>query len=76
MVSGTEMKITHTYRNSQELIDIAGSFIQIYIAPRGKFVDFLRRAVNTRYDLPPNRAFDLDCAYAQLAAQPSLLRVL
>ena len=28
MGSGTEMKITHTYRNSQELIDIAGGFIQ------------------------------------------------
>lgn len=28
MGSGTELKITHTYRNSQELIDIAGSFIQ------------------------------------------------
>ena len=28
MGSGTELQITHTYRNSQELIDIAGSFIQ------------------------------------------------
>jgi DNA helicase-4 len=28
MGSGTEMKITHTYRNSQELIDIAGGFVQ------------------------------------------------
>jgi len=28
MGSGTEMKITRTYRNSQELIDIAGGFIQ------------------------------------------------
>lgn len=28
MGSGTEMKITRTYRNSQELIDIAGEFIQ------------------------------------------------
>ncbi len=28
MGSGTELKITHTYRNSQELINIAGSFIQ------------------------------------------------
>jgi len=28
MGSGTEMKITHTYRNSQELIDIVGGFIQ------------------------------------------------
>ncbi|MGE5417449.1 MAG: UvrD-helicase domain-containing protein [Acidobacteriota bacterium] len=28
MGSGTELKITHTYRNSQELIDIAGGFIQ------------------------------------------------
>jgi DNA helicase-4 len=28
MGSGTEMQITHTYRNSQELIDIAGGFIQ------------------------------------------------
>jgi len=28
MGSGIEMKITHTYRNSQELIDIAGGFIQ------------------------------------------------
>ena len=28
MGSGVEMKITHTYRNSQELIDIAGGFIQ------------------------------------------------
>lgn len=28
MGSGTELKITHTYRNSQELIDIAGSFVQ------------------------------------------------
>lgn len=28
MGSGEELKITHTYRNSQELIDIAGSFIQ------------------------------------------------
>jgi DNA helicase-4 len=28
MGSGIEMKITHTYRNSQELIDIAGSFVQ------------------------------------------------
>ncbi len=26
MGSGVEMKITHTYRNSQELIDIAGGF--------------------------------------------------
>lgn len=26
--SGTELQITHTYRNSQELIDIAGGFIQ------------------------------------------------
>ena len=25
---GVEMKITHTYRNSQELIDIAGNFVQ------------------------------------------------
>ncbi len=25
---GTELKITHTYRNSQELIDIAGKFVQ------------------------------------------------
>jgi len=28
MGTGKEMKITHTYRNSQELIDIAGGFIQ------------------------------------------------
>ena len=28
MGAGTELKITHTYRNSQELIDIAGGFIQ------------------------------------------------
>jgi DNA helicase IV len=28
MGSGIELKITHTYRNSQELIDAAGSFIQ------------------------------------------------
>ena len=28
MGSGVELKITHTYRNSQELIDIAGGFIQ------------------------------------------------
>ena len=28
MGAGTELKITHTYRNSQELIDIAGDFIQ------------------------------------------------
>lgn len=28
MGSGKEMKITHTYRNSQELIDIAGQFVQ------------------------------------------------
>ena len=28
MGSGVEMKITHTYRNAQELIDIAGRFIQ------------------------------------------------
>lgn len=28
MGSGIELKITHTYRNSQELIDIAGGFIQ------------------------------------------------
>jgi DNA helicase-4 len=28
MGSGVEMKITHTYRNAQELIDIAGGFIQ------------------------------------------------
>jgi len=28
MGSGIEMKITHTYRNAQELIDIAGKFIQ------------------------------------------------
>lgn len=28
MGSGTELKINHTYRNSQELIDIAGAFIQ------------------------------------------------
>ena len=28
MGEGTELKITHTYRNSQELIDIAGNFVQ------------------------------------------------
>ena len=28
MGSGTEMKITHTYRNSQELINMAGGFVQ------------------------------------------------
>ena len=28
MGGGIEMKITHTYRNSQELIDIAGGFVQ------------------------------------------------
>lgn len=28
MGTGTEMKITHTYRNSQELIDMAGGFVQ------------------------------------------------
>lgn len=28
MGTGTELKITHTYRNSQELIDIAGRFVQ------------------------------------------------
>ncbi len=28
MGTGTELKITHTYRNSQELIDIAGGFVQ------------------------------------------------
>lgn len=28
MGQGKEMQITHTYRNSQELIDIAGSFVQ------------------------------------------------
>jgi DNA helicase-4 len=28
MGSGVEMKINHTYRNSQELIDIAGGFVQ------------------------------------------------
>lgn len=28
MGSGYEMKITHTYRNSQELIDMAGGFVQ------------------------------------------------
>jgi DNA helicase-4 len=28
MGAGTKLKITHTYRNSQELIDIAGGFVQ------------------------------------------------
>ena len=28
MGAGTELKITHTYRNSQELIDMAGNFVQ------------------------------------------------
>ena len=28
MGSGVELKITHTYRNSQELIDVAGNFVQ------------------------------------------------
>ena len=28
MGAGTELKITHTYRNSQELINMAGSFVQ------------------------------------------------
>ena len=28
MGAGTELQITHTYRNSQELIDIAGGFVQ------------------------------------------------
>ena len=28
MGEGTELKITHTYRNSQELIDMAGGFVQ------------------------------------------------
>ena len=28
MGAGTELKTTHTYRNSQELIDIAGGFVQ------------------------------------------------
>jgi DNA helicase-4 len=28
MGSGVELKITHTYRNSQELIDVAGGFVQ------------------------------------------------
>jgi DNA helicase-4 len=28
MGSGTELKITHTYRNSQELINMAGGFVQ------------------------------------------------
>ena len=28
MGNGVELKITHTYRNSQELIDIAGNFVQ------------------------------------------------
>lgn len=28
MGAGTELKITHTYRNSQDLIDIAGGFVQ------------------------------------------------
>lgn len=28
MGDGTELKITHTYRNAQELIDIAGGFVQ------------------------------------------------
>ncbi len=32
MGSGTELKITHTYRNSQELIDIAGGFVQKNVA--------------------------------------------
>lgn len=32
MGSGVELKITHTYRNSQELIDIAGGFVQKNIA--------------------------------------------
>ena len=32
MGAGTELKITHTYRNSQELIDIAGGFVQKNVA--------------------------------------------
>ena len=32
MGSGTELKITHTYRNSQELINMAGGFVQKNIA--------------------------------------------
>lgn len=69
MGSGVEMKITHTYRNSQELIDIAGSFVQKNVAQIQKHLISPKRLANPIVLIEFNDRFKPDYAMAEAAEQ-------
>jgi len=69
MGSGIEMKITHTYRNSQELIDIAGGFVQKNISQIKKQLISPKRLPNPVVLTEFNDSFKPDYSMAEAAEQ-------
>jgi DNA helicase-4 len=69
MGSGIEMKIVHTYRNSQELIDIAGSFVQKNISQIKKKLISPKHLANPIILTEFDDTFKPDYAMAEAAEQ-------
>lgn len=74
MGSGIEMKITHTYRNSQELIDIAGGFVQKNISQIRKQLISPKRLPDPVVLIEYDDSFRPDCAMAE-AAEKTIERI-
>jgi DNA helicase-4 len=75
MGSGIEMKITHTYRNSQELIDIAGGFVQKNITQIRKKLKSPKRLKNPIILEEFNDSYKSDYAMAE-AAEKAVEKIL
>ncbi|MDR0570727.1 MAG: DNA helicase UvrD, partial [Clostridiales Family XIII bacterium] len=67
MGSGVEMQITHTYRNSQELIDIAGGFVQKNLAQIKKRLVSPKRLANPVVLTEFDDGYKRDSAMAEAA---------
>jgi len=75
MGSGVEMKITHTYRNSQELINIAGGFIQKNISQIKKKLISPKHIANPIILTEFDDTFKPDYAMAE-AAEKTIERII
>jgi len=75
MGSGVEMKITHTYRNSQELIDIAGGFVQKNTSQIQKRLISPKRLANPIVLTEFDDTFKPDYAMAE-AAEKTIERII
>lgn len=75
MGGGVEMKITRTYRNSQELIDIAGGFVQKNTAQIKKKLISPKRLANPIVLTEFDDSFKMDYAMAK-AADETIKRII